>query len=140
MTEGAMAIGSETIGRLNRECQGIPLSDERAAELPIELGQLHAAVEAARAGSRLRPAAQPRSSRCCTRREPAGDGTQCGLLIQALARDAGEGGTGSADEIAALSLCEAPPARELPRRGAAVWDSTLNSISAIFNQLPCLGV
>ena len=43
-----MAISSETIDRLNRECQGIPLSGERIAELPTELGQLHAAVEAAR--------------------------------------------------------------------------------------------
>ena len=43
-----MAISSETIGRLNEECQRIPLTDERVAELPIELGQLHAAVEAAR--------------------------------------------------------------------------------------------
>ena len=48
MTERAMAIGSETIRRLNEERQRIPLTDERAAELPIELGQLHAAVEAAR--------------------------------------------------------------------------------------------
>ena len=43
-----MAISGETIGRLNEECQRIPLTDERVAELPIELGQLHAAVEAAR--------------------------------------------------------------------------------------------
>ena len=62
-----MAISSETIGRLNEECQRIPLTDERVAELPIELGQL------ARGGrGRARPTTTstgcpPPSSKRCTR-------------------------------------------------------------------------
>ncbi len=43
-----MAISRKTVERLNDECRRIPLSEERAAELPIELNQLRDAVEAAR--------------------------------------------------------------------------------------------
>ena len=64
MRKGAMAISSETIGRLNEECQRIPLTDERVAELPIELGQLHAAVEAARPDHDFDGCPPPSSKRC----------------------------------------------------------------------------
>ena len=43
-----MTITRKTVERLNDECRRIPLSGERAAELPIELNQLREAVEAAR--------------------------------------------------------------------------------------------
>ena len=106
MTEAAMAISSETIDRLNRECQGIPLSGERAAELPIELGQLHAAVEAARPDhdfDRL-PASFEQALHALRAVE---DGEQAGADTS-TPRDAGA--TGGTDEIAALSLCEAADA------------------------------
>ena len=101
-----MAISSETIGRLNRECQGIPLSDERAAELPIELGQLHAAVEAARPDhdfDRL-----PCSFEQVLHATRAGD--EGAAFDTSAPRDAGTGSTVGAGEIAALSLCEAADA------------------------------
>ena len=103
-----MAISSETVGRLNRECQGIPLSDERVAELPVELGQLHAAVEAARPDhdfDRL-PASFEQVLHALRATE---DGEQTGADVD-TAHDPGSGPTGSADEIAALSLCEAADA------------------------------
>ena len=101
-----MAISSETIGRLNRECQGIPLSDERAAELPIELGQLHAAVEAARPDHDFdRLPASFEQTLYATR---AGD--EGAAFDTSAPRDAGTGTTVGADEIAALSLCEAADA------------------------------
>ena len=101
-----MAISSETVGRLNRECQGIPLSDERAAELPIELGQLHAAAEAARPDhdfDRL-PASFEQTLHVLRATE---DSAQADADTGA-SRDAGA--SGAADEIAALSLCEAADA------------------------------
>ena len=104
MRERAVAISAETIDRLNRECQGIPLSDERAAELPVELGQLHAAVEAARPHhdfDRL-PASLEQALHALRTTEdgvPADTGAS-------VPRNAGAGATGGADEIAALSLCE----------------------------------
>ena len=103
-----MAISSETIDRLNRECQGIPLAGERAAELPIELGQLHAAVEAARPDhdfDRL-PASFEQALHALRAVE---DGAQAGADTS-TPRDASTGAAGSADEIAALSLCEAADA------------------------------
>ena len=103
-----MAIGSETIRRLNEECQGIPLTDERVAELPVELGQLHAAVEAARPDhdfDRL-PASFEQLLHALT---TTGGGAQADTDTSA-AGDAGTGATGSTDEIAALSLCEAADA------------------------------
>ena len=103
-----MAISSETIRRLNQECQGILLTDERATELPIELGQLHGAVEAARPDhefDRL-PASFDQALHAL---RTTADGTQADADTGA-ARDAGEGEAGSADEIAALSLCEAADA------------------------------
>ena len=99
-----MAIGSETIRRLNQECQGIPLSDERVTELPVELGQLHAAVEAARPDhdfDRL-----PASFEQVLHATKARDGD----ADSEAARDTSAGAAGSADEIAALSLCEAADA------------------------------
>ena len=103
-----MAISSETVGRLNRECQGIPLSDERAAELPIELGQLHAAVEAARPDhdfDRL-----PASFEQVLRATRSRDEATPAIADASDTRDAGSGPTGSAEELAALSLCEAADA------------------------------
>ena len=103
-----MAISSETIGGLNRECQGIPLSDERVAELPVELGQLHAAVEAARPDhdfDRL-PASFEQVLHALRATE---DGEQA-VADTGASRDASASSAGSADEIAALSLCEAADA------------------------------
>ena len=103
-----MAIGSETIERLNQECQRIPLTDERVAELPIELGQLHAAVEAARPDhdfDRL-PASFEQTLHAL---RAAGDGAQADASTGA-APAAGTRAADSADEIAALSLCEAADA------------------------------
>ena len=103
-----MAIGSETIERLNQECQRIPLTDGRVAELPIELGQLHAAVEAARPDhdfDRL-PASFEQVLHAL---RAAGDGAQAGASTDA-APATGARATGSADEMAALSLCEAADA------------------------------
>ena len=104
-----MAISAETIDRLNRECQGIPLSDERAAELPVELGQLHAAVEAARPHhdfDRL-PASLEQALHALRATE---DGAHADADTGGT-RDAGAGATGGTDdEIAALSLCEAADA------------------------------
>ena len=103
-----MAISSDTIRRLNQECQGIPLTDERAAELPVELDQLHAAVEAARPDhdfDRL-PASFEQALHALRAVE---DGAQTATNTGA-APDAGTGTTGGADEIAALSLCEAADA------------------------------
>ena len=103
-----MAIGSETIGGLNRECQRIPLTDERAAELPVELGQLHAAVEAARADHDFDRLPAAFEQRLHALKAAGGDA--------AVDTDEGRGGgfsttaTGSADEIASLSLCEAADA------------------------------
>ena len=108
MRERAVAISSETIDRLNRECQGIPLSDERAAELPIELGQLHAAVEAARPDhdfDRL-PASLEQALHALRAIE---DGARADADTGGT-RDAGAGATGGRGEIAALSLCEAADA------------------------------
>ena len=103
-----MAISSETIDRLNRECQGIPLSGERIAELPTELGQLHAAVEAARPDHDFdRLPASFEQVLHATRARPEGEQADAGT---SAARDAGSSATGSADEIAALSLCEAADA------------------------------
>ena len=101
-----MAISSQTIDRLNRECQGIPLTDERVAELPVELGQLHAAVEAARPDhdfDRL-PASFEQTLHALRATE---DGAQADVDTGAP-RDAGT--SGAADELAALSLCEAADA------------------------------
>ena len=103
-----MAISAETIDRLNRECQRIPLSDERAAELPVELGQLHAAVEAARPDhdfDRL-PASLEQALHALrtTEDDVHADADMGGT------RDVGAGATGGTDEIAALSLCEAADA------------------------------
>ena len=103
-----MAISSETIGRLNRECQHIPLTDERAAELPVELGQLHGAVEAARADHDFdrEPAAFEQGLHAF--RAAGGDA--------AADTDAGRGGgsgttaSGCVDEIAAMRACEAADA------------------------------
>ena len=103
-----MAISSETIDRLNCECQGIPLTDERVAELPIELGQLHAAVEAARPDhdfDRL-PASFDQTLHALRATE---DGAQADADARAP-RDAAASAAGSVDEIAALSLCEAADA------------------------------
>ena len=100
-----MAISSETIGRLNRECQGIPLTDERTAELPIELGQLHAAVEAARPDhdfDRL-PASFEQVLHALR-------ATEDNANADAAAGDLGADAAGSTDETAALSLCEAADA------------------------------
>ena len=103
-----MAIRSETIRRLNEECQGIPLSDERVAELPVELGQLHAAVEAARPDhdfDRL-----PASFEQTLHALRAGDGDALSDADTAAAPDAGAAAASGADGIAALSLCEAADA------------------------------
>ena len=104
-----MAISAETIDRLNRECQRIPLSDERAAEFPIELGQLHAAVEAARPDhdfDRL-PASLEQALHALRATE---DGAHADADTGGT-RDAVAGATGGTDdEIAALSLCEAADA------------------------------
>ena len=101
-----MAISSETIGRLNRECQGIPLTDERAAELPIELGQLRAAVEAVRPVhdfDRL-PASFEQALHALRATDSEADaGT--GAAPRAGTRE-----PGTPDEIAAMSLCEAADA------------------------------
>ena len=103
-----MMIGSETIRRLNQECQGIPLSDERVAELPIELGQLHAAVEAARPEHDFdRLPASLEQVLHATRAHDEGAHTDADT---GATRDAGTGAARSADEIAALSLCEAADA------------------------------
>ena len=103
-----MAISSKTIGRLNDECQRIPLSDERVAELPIELGQLHAAVEAARPVhdfDRL-----PASFEQVLHATRAHDESAHVGAGRSATRDTGSGAAGSTDEIAALSLCEAADA------------------------------
>ena len=105
-----MAISSETIGRLNRECQRIPLTDERAAELPVELGQLHEAVEAARADhdfDRVPAAFEQRLHALKTGEADAG--SVAGSVAGAGTRP-GDTGVDGADEIAALSLCEAADA------------------------------
>ena len=102
-----MAIASETIKRLNEECQRIPLTDERVAELPVELGQLHAAVEAARPDhdfDRL-----PASFEQALHALRADDGAQADAETGA-ARDAGPSAAGHGGEVAALSLCEAADA------------------------------
>ena len=102
-----MAIGSETIKRLNEECQRIPLTDERVAELPVELGQLHAAVEAARPDhdfDRL-----PASFEQALHALRADDGAQTNAETGA-ARDAGPSAAGHGGEVAALSLCDAADA------------------------------
>ena len=103
-----MAIGSETIDRLNQECQGIPLTDERVAELPIELGQLHAAVEAARPDhdfDRLPASFEQVLHATRTRDEGMPENADASTT-----HAAGTGTTVGADEIAALSLCEAADA------------------------------
>ena len=103
-----MAISSETIGRLNEECQRIPLTDERVAELPIELGQLHAAVEAARADhdfDRL-----PASFEQALHALRTVDGSGPAFADTATAPDAGKGAVGDGGEIASMSLCEAADA------------------------------
>ena len=103
-----MAISGETIGRLNRECQRIPLPGARVAELPIELGQLHAAVEAARADhdfDREPAALEQRLHALKTAADDGGTDTGGGRGMEAAARVGhGEG------EIAAMSLCEAADA------------------------------
>ena len=102
-----MAIASETIKRLNEECQRIPLTDERVAELPVELGQLHAAVEAARPDhdfDRL-----PASFEQALHALRADDGAQTNAETGA-ARDAGPSAAGDGGEVAALSLCDAADA------------------------------
>ena len=104
-----MAIGSETIRRLNEERQRIPLTDERVAELPIELGQLHAAVEAARPDhdfDRL-PASFEQALHALRITGDAGGQANAGT---AAARDAGSSTAGDGGEIAAMSLCEAADA------------------------------
>ena len=103
-----MAIGSETIRRLNEECQGIPLSDERVAELPVELGQLHAAVEAARPDhdfDRL-PASFEQALHAL---RTTGGGAQADADTSA-AGDAGTQVAGDSSEVAAMSLCDAADA------------------------------
>ena len=103
-----MAIGSETVSRLNRECQRIPLTDEREAELPVELGQLHDAVEAARADhdfDRL-----PASFEQRLHALKSGDGdTGADADGGAVAAD-GAAAAGGEGGIAAMSLCEAADA------------------------------
>ena len=103
-----MAITSETIRRLNEECQGIPLTDERVAELPVELGQLHAAVEAARPDhdfDRL-PASFDQALHAL-RTTDAGEQAEADT---SAAPDADAAAAGGADELAALSLCDAADA------------------------------
>ena len=103
-----MAIGSETIRRLNEECQRIPLADERVAELPVELGQLHAAVEAARPDhdfDRL-PASFEQALHAL---RDADDGAPADADTGA-ADGVGTSAAGDGGEIAALSLCEAADA------------------------------
>ena len=102
-----MAIGSETIRRLNEECQRIPLTDERVAELPVELGQLHAAVEAARPDhdfDRL-PASFEQALHVLRADDGAPADADTGAADGVGTSAAGDGG-----EIAALSLCEAADA------------------------------
>ena len=104
-----MAIGSETIRRLNEERQRIPLTDERVAELPIELGQLHAAVEAARPDhdfDRL-PASFEQALHALRITGDKGGQANAGT---AAAPDAGTSTAGDGGEIAAMSLCEAADA------------------------------
>ena len=103
-----MAISSETIGRLNEECQRIPLTVERAAELPVELGQLHAAVEAARPEhdfDRL-PASFDQALHALRATD---DATQANPDTGAPSL-AGTSTAGTPGEIAAMSLCEAADA------------------------------
>ena len=103
-----MAISSETIERLNEECQRIPLTDERVAELPVELGQLHAAVEAARPDhdfDRL-PASFEQALHAL---RAAGGGARVDAAPSA-AVETGAGAAGEGGEITALSLCEAADA------------------------------
>ena len=103
-----MAIGSETIRRLNEERQRIPLTDERVAELPIELGQLHAAVEAARPDhdfDRLPASFEQALHALRTTDGGAQADTDTGVARDAVTSAAGNGG-----EIAAMSLCEAADA------------------------------
>ena len=107
-----MAISGETIGRLNRECQRIPLTDERVAELPIELGQLHAAVEAARADHDFDREPAALEQRLHALKTADGDsGTDSGTDTDGGV-GAGAPGTAAASggEIAAMSLCEAADA------------------------------
>ena len=101
-----MAISSETIGRLNRECQRIPLTEGRTAELPVELGQLHAAVEAARPEhdfDRL-PAAFEQGLHALKAADEDADAES------SAARGDGTAVAGGADEIAAMSVCAAADA------------------------------
>ena len=103
-----MAIGSETIRRLNEECQRIPLADERVAELPVELGQLHAAVEAARPDhdfDRL-PASFEQALHAL---RDADDGAEASAETVA-ADGAGTSAAQDDGEVAAMSLCEAADA------------------------------
>ena len=103
-----MAISSETIGRLNEECQRIPLTVERAAELPVELGQLHAAVEAARPDhdfDRL-PASFDQALHAL-RAIDSGALADADAGVPSLA---GTNTAGTPNEIAAMSLCEAADA------------------------------
>ena len=107
-----MAISSETIGRLNRECQRIPLTEERTAELPVELGQLHAAVEAARPEhdfDRLPAAFEQGLHALKAADEDAGPDAAPDSDV-AAARGDGTAAAGNADEIAAMSVCEAADA------------------------------
>ena len=103
-----MAISSETVSRLNRECQRIPLTDEREAELPVELGQLHDAVEAARADhdfDRLPASFEQRLHALKAGDEDAGTDADGGAVAAGEAAAAG-----GESEIAAMSLCEAADA------------------------------
>ena len=107
-----MAISSETIGRLNRECQRIPLTEERTAELPVELGQLHAAVEAARPEhdfDRL-PAAFEQGLHALKAADEDAGPDAAPDSDDAAARGDGTAAAGNADEIAAMSVCEAADA------------------------------
>ena len=84
------------------------MTDERVAELPIELGQLHAAVEAARPDhdfDRL-PASFEQALHALRTTD---DGAHADADT-AAATDAGTATAGGSDEIAALSLCEAADA------------------------------
>ena len=103
-----MAISNKTIDRLNRECQGIPLTDKRIDELPVELGQLHAAVESARPDhdfDRL-PASFEQALHALRTTDTSGHAD----ADAGAARSTATGAAGSTDEIAALSLCDAADA------------------------------
>ena len=103
-----MAISSETVGRLNEECQRIPLTDERVGELPIELGQLHAAVEAARPDHDFDRLPSTFEQALHALRATDGNAEESADAGSALAT--GRAAAGSEDEIATLSLCEAADA------------------------------